>query len=134
MSIRILYLIESLEPSGVARQLTLAAEGVGRANFEVRVVTIQAPRPEQYGSFTAELAAAGVVVDDCGGRWPTDPRALFQLRQVVSDWRPELIHSWDRTSGVYAHLVLVLPRRLATSPAAAPGRPLTRCRNWSTSS
>ena len=63
MSIRILYLIESLEPSGVARQLTLAAQGLDRADFEVRVVTIQAPQPEQNGSFTAELAAAGVVVD-----------------------------------------------------------------------
>ena len=121
MTTRILYLIESLAPSGVARQLALAAEGLSRADFDVRVVTIQAAPPERSASIAAELAAAGIAVNDCGGRWPVDPRALLQLRRLMSAWQPELIHSWDRTGGIYSHLAL---------SAAAHARHVASRRTW----
>ena len=106
MTARILHLIESLGPSSVARQLTLAAAGLNQTEFASRVATLRAARPESNRTWTAELVAAGVTVYDCGGRWPVDPRVMARLGQLLRTWQPDVIHTWDAASAIYAHLAL----------------------------
>lgn len=107
MAARILHVIDSLGPSGVARQQSLVAAACDRTDFEVRVVTIASTASAPANRFAEELQSAGIGVDDCGGRWPVDPRAVLRLRQFVKSWQPDLIHSWDRASSLYVHGALI---------------------------
>ena len=97
--IRLLLLIPTLDQSGAEKQLTLLARGLPPAEFEVRVCCLT-----RGGPYARELEAAGISVDVLGKRFKFDPLALARLRRLLSDWKPDILHTWLFAANSYGRL------------------------------
>lgn len=98
--IRLLLLIPTLDRSGAEKQLTLLARGLPRDEVSVHVVALT-----RGGPYADELRAAGVEVTVLGKRMKFDPRALRDLKRLVREERPDVIHSWLFAANAYARFV-----------------------------
>lgn len=110
MTARILYIISALDRGGTARQLSLLARGLPRAEFDVQVCALRdvgqvANLPEDMrrigNSPYQELTAAGIPVAVLGQRWPVDLPALWRLKRLVAEFRPGVIHAWLPAANAY---------------------------------
>ncbi len=99
MSQRTLHIIDSLEPTGVARQLLWLAQGLAGQGVEVHVCALG-----RGGLLVDEFRAAGIDVAVLGRRWRVDPVAYRRLARLVAALRPNVVHTWDPMSGVYGRL------------------------------
>jgi glycosyltransferase involved in cell wall biosynthesis len=99
MSLRILHIIDSLEPSGAARQLLWLAQGLAGQGLDVAVCVLG-----RGGALLEEFRSAGVPTMAVGCRWSIDPLAYRRLTQHVARLRPAVVHTWDHLSGVYGRL------------------------------
>jgi glycosyltransferase involved in cell wall biosynthesis len=114
---KVLFVIDSLDYSGRARQLTHLAAGLPRERFSVRVCVLGGDAP--WGD---ELRARGVRVDVLNWRRVFDVKPLWDLRALIRTEAPDVIHAW----GLKVVTALVVaggcrPGRLLVS-AALPGR------------
>jgi glycosyltransferase involved in cell wall biosynthesis len=112
----VLLVISSLEYSGPARVLSLAAAGL--RNERLRVCVLGEPSP-----WCDDLRAAGVDVEVLGWRRALDLRPLLSLRALIRTGRPRVIHAW----GFEAAWPLVLtgscrPSNLMLGTALPPRR------------
>ncbi len=105
--IRVLFLIPTLDRSGAEKQLTLLASGLPREEFDVEVVALT-----RSGPYAEELERNGVTVTVIGKRWKFDPLAYWQLRRLIAQRRPDVLHTWLFAANAYG--------RLAVSKAASP--------------
>jgi len=87
--IRVVLLIPTLDRSGAEKQLTLLAKGLPRDEFDVEVVCLT-----RGGPFQTELEAAGIPVTIVGKRFRFDPFAIFRLRRLIAEKRPDILHTW----------------------------------------
>lgn len=87
---RILFVIRSLEPGGAERQLVNLAIGLHQRGHAVSVATFY-----PGGALAPALKSAGVPLLDTGksGRWDLWT-LLAGLRRIVTETRPEIIHSY----------------------------------------
>ena len=123
----ILFVIPSLDYGGAARQLTLIAEGLPRDRFRRRVCVLGRTAP-----WAEELRAAGVEVDILEWKRPLEPAPFFDMRRLLSELRPDVVHLWGRTA---LRFVAVLggvrgAGRLFVSAAAPPGRAVNWFDGW----
>jgi glycosyltransferase involved in cell wall biosynthesis len=88
---KVLFVIPSLEYGGAARQLTLLAAGLPRDSLLARVCVLGAAGP-----WADQLRGAGVDVTVLGWDRPVDPRPLLRLRHLLAEFRPDVVHAWQR--------------------------------------
>ncbi len=103
---KVLFVIDSLDYSGAARQLALLAPALPPDRFSVRVAVLGPSSP-----WAEQLRAAGVLVHALDRRRPFDVRPYFELRALARE-RGLTVHVW----GAPALRAVVL------SGARAPGR------------
>lgn len=94
---RVLFVIDSLQDDGAARQLARLATALPKADFEVHVAVLSASGPCQ-----APLATAGVPVHRLDRTWDVDPFAWWQLKELIDRLRPRMVHAWLTPAGTYA--------------------------------
>jgi glycosyltransferase involved in cell wall biosynthesis len=90
---KVLFVIPSLQFGGAARQLSLLAAGLPAGQFERRVCVLS-----EAGPWADDLRRAGVSVEVFGWRHLLDPRPFRGLRQVIRDFRPDVIHAWQTSA------------------------------------
>jgi glycosyltransferase involved in cell wall biosynthesis len=96
---RVLHITESRARSGAASQLLVLARGLAEQRFEVHVASLGS-----RGPMALELCAAGISTTELGRRAAADPLAFYKLLQLVRRIRPDVLHAWDASSAIYAHL------------------------------
>ncbi len=116
---KILHLIHSLDYSGSARQLQLLGPAQVNGNTAVEVCCLGPDTP-----WSESLRQAGVAVHTLGWtRW-LDFGALWNLREILRDAAPDLIHVWRlpalRTLAVVARSLL--PRVVMSAPLPTNGK------------
>lgn len=97
--IKLLLLIPTLDRSGAEKQLTLLATKLSREEFDVHVVTLT-----RGGPYADELRAAGIPVANIGKRFKCDPIAYWKLRRLLSDAKPDILHTWLFAANAYGRL------------------------------
>ena len=109
----VLYITPSLGYSGLSRRLSLLAVHLARERFQPQVIVLGGPSPGGEA-----LRKAGIAVHDLGWQRPIDVRPLAELRRLVTDARPDVIHTWG-SAGLCAALVsgVARPRQLVVSGA-----------------
>jgi glycosyltransferase involved in cell wall biosynthesis len=96
---RVLHITDSLARTGAASQLLVLARGLAEQGFEVHVASLGSDGP-----LALELSAVGISTTELGRRVVADPLAFYKLQRLVRRIRPDVLHAWDASSAVYAHL------------------------------
>jgi glycosyltransferase involved in cell wall biosynthesis len=86
---KILYAIPNLQYTGAAKQVALLVEGLPRPEFELRVCAMG-----QGGPAAERIRSAAAPVDILGGTRLFNLAALWRLRRLVHEFRPDVIHTW----------------------------------------
>jgi glycosyltransferase involved in cell wall biosynthesis len=97
--IKLLLLIPTLDRSGAEKQLTLLATHLPREHFTVHVAVLT-----RSGPYEADLTSAGIPVTVIDKRFKCDPLAYWKLRQLLSDWQPDVLHTWLFAANSYGRL------------------------------
>ena len=97
--IKLLLLIPTLDRSGAEKQLTLLATHLPRSEFSVHVAALT-----RSGPYQADLAAAGIAVTVIDKRFKCDPLAYWKMRRLISDWQPDVLHTWLFAANSYGRL------------------------------
>lgn len=98
--IKLALLIPTLDRSGAEKQFTLLATHLPRDEFDVRAVALT-----RGGPFDALLHDAGIPCKVLGKRWKFDPRTLWRLKQLIAEWKPDIVHSWLFAANASARFV-----------------------------
>ncbi len=115
---RIAQIIDALDASGAATQLRLLAPELANAGVELHIVCLG-----EAGRWQDELRETGIVVDVLNWtRW-FDPGALWQLRGILRQSRPDLVHAWRRSALRAVALVArdLLQRVVVSAPLPKKG-------------
>ena len=97
--IKLLLLIPTLDRSGAEKQLTLLATRLPHPEFSVHVAVLT-----RSGPYQAELSSAGIPVTVIDKRFKCDPLAWWKLRRLLSDWKPDVLHTWLFAANSYGRL------------------------------
>jgi glycosyltransferase involved in cell wall biosynthesis len=106
LSIRILYIVSSLDRYGAEQQLALLAARLPRSAYDVHVCCLEPAEPRD-----AALAAAGIPVTIVGQRWSFDPLAAVRLERLLVHLRPDVVHTGCFHSGAYGRLAALVAGR-----------------------
>jgi len=88
--ITVVHLITGLETGGAEGMLARLVARTDRARFRSVVVSMTGP-----GTMGPVIADAGIAVRTLGiRRGLPDPRALSRLRQVLHEFRPDIVQTW----------------------------------------
>lgn len=98
--INVVLLIPTLDRSGAEKQFSLLASRLPRGEFDVHAVALT-----RGGPYEATLREAGVPLTIVGKRLKLDPAALWKLRRLLAELRPDVVHSWLFAANAYARLV-----------------------------
>jgi glycosyltransferase involved in cell wall biosynthesis len=90
VSIRILYLIETLGHGGAEHQLVASVKRLDRRRFEPLVCYFRAPH---YLAPTLASSGIGVRCLNVPGGKQHWPELALRIRSLARDWRPDLIHT-----------------------------------------
>lgn len=93
---RLTHVVESLEPWGTQRQLSLVARRLPR-EYDQRVIALRAGG-ETDASVRRELREAGIEVAVSGKPWDEGERRLataWRVRNAISREAADLVHLWD---------------------------------------
>jgi glycosyltransferase involved in cell wall biosynthesis len=90
---KILFVLESLDYSGAAKQVSLAVAGLPRDQLALWVCTLG-----KEGPAGEKLRDAGVQVEVLGGGRLVNLAAFWRLRQLLRTIQPDVIHTWGRPS------------------------------------
>lgn len=96
---RIALVIPTLDRSGAEKQLTLLSIGLKQQGFVPHVFAL-----DRGGPYEAVLTEAGVPVTVVGKRGKLDVRAIRHLRTALTEFEPDVIHSWLFAAHAYAFL------------------------------
>lgn len=115
---RILHVVPNLRYGSAARQAVLLAEGRDREHFECRVASLGAGGPAE-----TQFTRASVPVTRLGSRGRIDPRPAWELRRLLGDFAPDVIHAWQPSAVRTVRLALALQ---PSSARLVVSRPLSR--------
>lgn len=104
VSIRITYVIPTLDQSGAERQLTLLATRLPPEDFQVSVIALN-----RGGYYADQLTAAGIPVDVLQKRFRFDPLSYLRLRRRLAEYRPDIVQSFLFSANSYVRLPGVCP-------------------------
>jgi glycosyltransferase involved in cell wall biosynthesis len=113
---KVLHCIPTLMIGGAERQLSLLAPAQRANGIDARVAFVRA------GAHYERLAHSGVPLHHLHARSNHDPRIATQLWSVVSDVRPDIVHTWLPMMDLIAGAI-ALARRLPwvlSEQASAP--------------
>ncbi|MBN2581133.1 MAG: glycosyltransferase [Pirellulales bacterium] len=100
---RILQILPSCDYSGAAKQAGLLAEGLPRSEFQVHGCVLG-----RIGAGPAPGPRDGTTV--LGRRWGCDPRTIWQLKTLIEQYRPAVVHAWKPSANAYGCAALRLSR------------------------
>jgi glycosyltransferase involved in cell wall biosynthesis len=101
---RILHIIDSLDPHGPASQLGIVAQGLEQEGFQVQIAALDA------GHDTVQEKIC-IPVHRIGRRWSLDLLALLRLGRLIRRLEPDVVHTWDLNSAIYASAAMArVPR------------------------
>lgn len=89
MTIRIAFIIPTMDRGGAEKQLCLLAENLSRDKFDPHVFLLT-----RDGPLSDRLRAADIPVTLIGKRFKLDPTALWKLRGQLTSLQPDLVHTW----------------------------------------
>ena len=89
MTIRLVLLIPTMDRGGAEKQLCLLAENLPRDCFDVHVLLLT-----RDGPLSDRLRGANIPVTVIGKRFKADPTALFKLRSLLVQLKPDVVHTW----------------------------------------
>jgi len=92
---RVLHVIATLDPAGAEGQLVALCRRMDRERFEPMVCCLT-----RGGPLEAPLADADVPVRVLHKRGRWDLRALCRLTGVISETRPDIVHTWLPTANL----------------------------------
>lgn len=98
--IKVLLVIPTLDQSGAEKQLTLLATRLPRDEFQVHVVALT-----RGGPYADVLNEHQVPVTVLSKRWKFDPRTLWQLRKLIREFQPDILHTWLFAANSYGRLI-----------------------------
>lgn len=99
VSIRITYVIPTLDQSGAERQLTLLATNLPRPEFDVNVIALN-----RGGYYADQLRAADIPVTVLEKRFRFDPLSYVRLRRQLRQNRPDVVQSFLFSANSYVRL------------------------------
>jgi glycosyltransferase involved in cell wall biosynthesis len=114
---RILYVIDSLEYSGLAQQMALLVEGAVGHAVDARVCCLR-----RGGPIAEQLKAANIAVTTIGWNRVVDLSALRRLTNVRAAFAPDIVHVWGMNALYPVILSGYAPRTLLSLPSARRGR------------
>ena len=85
---KVLHCIPTLSSGGAERQLSLLAPAQRAHGIDAHIAFVRA------GAHYERLARSGVPLHHLHARSNHDPRIATQLWSVVSDVRPDIVHTW----------------------------------------
>jgi glycosyltransferase involved in cell wall biosynthesis len=86
---RILFLTNTIGTGGVGNQLYNLTKRLESRGYNIKIISLRS-----IGQFGKQTAASGVDVASLGiNKKITFPIALYQIRQVISAFNPEIIHT-----------------------------------------
>ncbi len=118
MTIRIAFVIPTMDLGGAEKQLCLLAENLPRDQFDVHVLLLTRDGPNRQ-----RLHAAGVPVTVIGKRFKADPSALLRLRRQFVRLKPQIVHTWlfaANSFGRAAARLARVPRIIASERCVDP--------------
>ncbi|MGH7128302.1 MAG: glycosyltransferase, partial [Planctomycetaceae bacterium] len=98
--IKLALLIPTLDRSGAEKQFALLAARLPRSEFDVHAIALT-----RGGPYADVLRAAGVPVTVLRKRWKFDPLALWRLRRLLTELRPDILHTWLFAANAYGRIV-----------------------------
>ena len=96
---RLLLLVPTLDPSGAEKQLVLLARGLPRSAYTVHVCCLT-----RGGPYKRLLDEANIPCTVLHKRFKFDPLALARLKGLISDFEPDLLHTWLFAANAYGRL------------------------------
>lgn len=94
---RIAHVVESLDIGGLEHVVVALAAAQKQRGHEVRVVCLW-----RRGALAERAEAAGVRVDSCEKQPGLDLRALAEMRRLLREFRPEVLHTHNPMAHYYA--------------------------------
>ena len=115
--LRVLHVISDLDGYATTRQMQILARAQQSAGHRVRVGALRA-EPSVLDSWRAK----GIRCHHFRRRWTFDPFAWRKLLEVLSAWKPQLVHAWDLDAACNVSLAARLVRgcRLVATLPSAP--------------
>jgi glycosyltransferase involved in cell wall biosynthesis len=89
--VKILHVIRGLDYHGTARQLVLLVRRLPRAEVESLVCVLAGPGP-----LLGELKTGAIQVEALNWRRWLDPRPLWELRRLLWEYQPSVVHVWGQ--------------------------------------
>ena len=105
LTIRIQFVIATLEVGGAERQVTALAAGLDSARFEAEVLVLT-----RGGRFEEPLQAAGIPYHILDKRPGIDPFVLPKLWRHMRRFKPDIVHGWMFTGGAFGRTAGLLSR------------------------
>ena len=103
-SIRITYVIPTLDQSGAERQLTLLATALPNSDFQVNVIALN-----RGGYYAEQLQQADIRVDVLEKRFRFDPLTFLRLRRRLQRTQPDIVQSFLFSANSYVRLPGMCP-------------------------
>ena len=105
MTLRVCWIIPTLDEGGAEKQLCLLAKGIDRDAFEPLVITLTRSGPR-----LAELKNSGVPMIEIGKRGKLDPLAYLRLTKAIRNFAPHIVHTWLYAANSYGRLAALQAR------------------------
>jgi glycosyltransferase involved in cell wall biosynthesis len=118
MSLRVAFIIPTMDRGGAEKQLAMLATGLPRDHFDphVLLLTRDGPRSE-------ELRQHGIAITVIGKRFKADPTALWRLKRELQKLKPDLVHTWIFAANAFGRVAAQMagvPRILASERCVDP--------------
>lgn len=98
--LRILYVIPTLDQSGAEKQLALLASGLPTRQFQSEVIALN-----RGGYYEQILQDSQIPFQSLGKRLRIDPVTHFRLKQQISRFQPDIVHSWLFAANTHCRLL-----------------------------
>ncbi len=96
---RVLHIIDSLEQTDAAHQLRVLVEGLRSDGVETHIASLDA-------AGEASKATTAVPITTLGRRTTIDPLAFGRLVRLIQRFQPDVVHTWNLDTAIYAGAAL----------------------------
>jgi glycosyltransferase involved in cell wall biosynthesis len=105
MTLRICWIIPTLDEGGAEKQLCLLAKGIDRNAFEPLVITLTRSGPR-----LPELQRHNIPVVEIQKRGKLDPFAYLRLKNAIRKFAPDVVHTWLYAANSYGRMAALQAR------------------------
>ncbi|MDR0391131.1 MAG: glycosyltransferase [Planctomycetaceae bacterium] len=99
---RILFVVPTLESSGVEKQLVLLACNLPREEFEVEVAVLACG-----GELESDLLQSGIRYHLINKQFTIDPFALCRLKRIIQQFQPDIVHTCHFVGNCYGRYAAI---------------------------